>query len=364
MVGRAGWLAAEVVRPGVLRSGGFLAASTDGLWRRRGRPANLHARPVPPILPVQRRELVVVTGRALVDQDVRQGRSISLFRGVHVDSRMRDDFLTRCRAALLTQGPDAVLSHRTAAVVLGLRWLPARWATSELSIDVAVPPAPTTTRRRPGLCLWERLIAPDERVDVDGLACTSPTRTLVELARETKLPALLVVQLMDGAIRDERTSVEALYDCTLRLRGHANIRRARELALRARPGVDSPMETRLRLTLEDGGVTGLVTDVRIEEDGRLLARSELADPRLLLWGEYDGYDVHTQQGVFDADRPRHRWVEGRGWKVMRFSNGDFATGAICRDWLYEAALAPARIAAMSPSRSPEVAEAWRLLGLR
>jgi hypothetical protein len=329
-----------------------------------GQAPDAHAQPVPSLVPTQRRELVVVAGRAPVDQDVRQGRSVSLFRGVHVDRRMRDDFVTRCRAALLTQGPEAVLSHRTAAVMLGLRWLPARWATSEVPIDVAVPPAPTTTRRRSGLCLWERLIADDERTVVDGLPCASPTRTLVELARESRLLPLLVVQLMDGAVRDERTTVESLYDCTLRLRGHARIRRARELVLRARPGVDSPMETRLRLTLEDGGVTGLVTNMRIEEDGRLLARGELADPRLLLWGEYDGFDVHTQEDVFDADRPRHRWLDGRGWEVLRFANGDFATGSICRDWLRAAASAPARIAAMSPSRSPEVAEAWRLLGLR
>ena len=285
-----------------------------------------------------------------------------MFRGVHVDARLAGDFRTRCHAAVLTQSPETPLSHRTAAAALGLPWHPAHWSTPDADIDLAVLP-PRTRRTRRGLRLWERVIPPEELVVVDGLLCTSPARTLAELARERKMPALLVVQLLDGAFRFGHTTPEEIAATLQRLRGHAHVARARSLVERARLGVDSPQETKLRLTLEDGGVTGLETNIQIVEHDRLLARGELGDPRLLLWGEYDGFDVHAQQAVFDADRPRHRWLEARGWEVPRFANKDFDTGAIARDWLRAAARAPARIAAMPASRSPEVARARRLLGI-
>jgi len=343
--------------------GPWFAWSTDPPDARAGRPCLAQPSHMPPLEPTLRRDLVVVGGRATVDQDLRERRSVAVYRGVHVDTRLAGEFSTRCRAALETQSEGAMLSHRASAVAHGLRWVPAAWCGPETDVDVAVRP-PRTTRQRAGIRSYERLVAADEICLAAGLPCMSPTRTLVELARERSLPALLVVQLIDGALRDERTTVDELLACADRLRGHKQIARARGLICRARPGVDSPQETRLRMTLEDGGVTGLQTDIRIEEFGRLLARGELGDPRLLLWAEYDGFDVHTQREVFESDRPRHRWVEARGWDVLRFANGDFSNPrGICRDWLRAAANAPARIAAMPASRSPEVAEARRLLGL-
>lgn len=319
---------------------------------------------MPSLVPMSRRELVA-HGAAMssVDQDLRQGRTVAVFRGIHVDSALADDYLTRCAAALATQRPTATLCHRSSAVVQRLRWLPRHWSAADGDIDVAVPPG-RTTGRRPGISLWERTLAADDVAMVDGLPCMAPSRTLVELARERRMAPLLVVQIIDGALRDELTSIDQLQDCLHRLAGHAHIARARSLISRARTGVDSAQETRLRLTLEDGGVTGLETDIRIEEDGRLLVRGELADPRLLLWGEYDGYEVHSEEATFNADRPRHRWVEHRGWRVLRYAKRDFDDPrCVSRDWLRAAAAAPARIAALPATLSPEVARARRLLGI-
>lgn len=321
-------------------------------------------RAVPPIVPTPRNALITSgASRGRVDQDLRQRRSLALFRGIHVDARMADDFLTRCRAALATQDDDALLCHRTAAVALGFRWLPAHWSEPSSVVDIAVPPAPTTGARS-GLRLWERAVAADERVIAHGMPCMSAPRTLVELARVPALSPLLVVQIIDGAFRDGFAEPSELVACLARLPRHSYVARARRLIGRACPGVDSPQETRLRLTLEDGGVRGLRTDLRIEEDGRLLARGELGDPRLLLWGEYDGYEVHSELETFSGDRPRQRWLEARGWQVLRYVHRDFATPtAMCHDWLRAAGHAPARIAVLPARTSPEVAVARRLLGI-
>jgi hypothetical protein len=117
--------------------------------------------------------------------------------------------------------------------------------------------------------------------------------------------------------------------------------------------------------LEDGGITGLDVNIKIHADnGDLLARGDLGIKLLLIWGEYDGFTPHTERTTFRNDRPRHRWIGGRGWYVMRFVDVDLSRpAAVCREWRQAIADAPARIASLDPRRSPEVAEAWRALGL-
>jgi hypothetical protein len=122
----------------------------------------------------------------------------------------------------------------------------------------------------------------------------------------------------------------------------------------------------MRLIMFDGGVmTGARPDVRIHDEiGQVVARGDLADPDLMLWGEYDGYDVHTQRATFRGDRAGDRWLERRGWHVMRFTDADLSRpAAMVREWMCAQRNAPMRIAAMSPDRSPELAAAQRKLRL-
>ena len=198
-----------------------------------------------------------------------------------------------------------------------------------------------------------------------GTKCTSPARTLVDLARRPDADRLLVVQLLDGALRREKCDRRDLAAALELAAGLRNVERARRWVALARDGVDSPPETELRLLLLDGGVDGLETDVRIhDDDGVLLARGDLGSRRLLLWGEYDGYDVHKQRAIFRGDRIGDRWLERRGWHVLRFVDEDLRRPwRTLRDWQAAESAARARIAALDPRRSPEVAAAQRLLGL-
>jgi len=185
---------------------------------------------------------------------------------------------------------------------------------------------------------------------------------LVELAR-LDLPELLVVQIIDGALFDRRTTKMELLACLAPLAGERNVAIARRRVERAREKVRSPQETRLRLMLEDAGI---FVDVAIELcdwDGELLAEGDLGIQKLLIWGEYDGYESHKEQGVFRVDRIGDRALSRRGWHVMRFVDDDLRRReATVREWKQAIADAPARIAAMDARRSPEVAEARRLLG--
>jgi len=207
-------------------------------------------------------------------------------------------------------------------------------------------------------------LEPGDITLVKGVACLSVTRTLVELARDPGVPERLAVQILDGALRDDRTSKAELLACLDRFPGERYVARARRLVESSRVGVDSPQETTVRLILEDGDIH---IDVGIEicdGDGLVLARGDLGIRKFLLWGEYDGFEPHTKRTVFRSDRLGDRWLHRRGWHTMRLVDEDLQRPeALRREWRQAIADAPARIAALDPRRSPEIAEAQRLMGI-
>jgi hypothetical protein len=98
--------------------------------------------------------------------------------------------------------------------------------------------------------------------------------------------------------------------------------------------------------------------IEITAGDRLLARGDLGYRRWLIWIEYDGFDVHSDREAFRGDRHRDRWLARRGWEVMRLSDRDLRSSQSFLEQLHGAINeAPARIAAMPRTRSPEVAAA-------
>ena len=318
-----------------------------------------------PAIPTPRRELI--TAGAVphrLDSELRSGRSVAIFRGVHVDAAFATGWLSRLQAAIATQGPDAVVAMQTSAVLQRCRWLPDSWSAPDAVVHFAVSPG-VKRRDRAGIKLHRRTLTADDIVCVDGIACLTVTRTLIELGRDTGVPELLVVQIIDGALRDKRVTKAELIVCLDRLSGERGVVRARRLVERSRERVDSPPETTMRLMLEDGGVTGLEVGVEICEDpyGDVLARGDLCIQTLLIWGEYDGFDPHSKRPTFRSDRRGDRWLFRRGWHVMRFTDEDLRRPRdTCREWQQAIADAPARIRGLDPRRTPEIAAAWQALG--
>jgi very-short-patch-repair endonuclease len=311
-------------------------------------------------LPTRRADLLNAgVPAAALDNDLRGRRTTSVFRGVLVGADALSGAARR-QAALLTQSPAAVLSHRSAAVVHGFRWLPTGWSDPNAAVHVTVP-AGDKHRQRAGLILHRSTLDRAEVVIVAGQPCTSRVTTLVDLARSGE-PRMLIVQLLDGELGN-RCRLDQLHAEIDRLAGQRGVRLARQRVAEARCGVDSPQETEMRLILCDGGVTGLQSDVRIHDEvGHVVARGDLCDRDLMLWGEYDGYDVHNSRATFRGDRAGDRWLERRGWHVMRFTDADLQRReALVREWVWARRNAPMRIMAMSPSRSPELAAAQRKL---
>src|SRR4051812_35312990 len=227
--------------------------SPVGALSRRDASAGVPRRTMSIPLPSPRRSLIAAgTPASHIARDRKSGRTVAVFRGVHVDAAHAVALLPHFRAALATQGPNALLGMQSSAVTHGLRWLPPQWSVLSADVHLVVPPDDDHRQRR-GLRLHRRTTDCSDVTVVNGMPCLSVTRTLVELAR-MNLPELLVVQIIDGALLDKRTTKEELLACVGRFAGERNVAIARRRIMRARDKVRSPQETRLRLILEDAGI--------------------------------------------------------------------------------------------------------------
>lgn len=213
-------------------------------------------------------------------------------------------------AAVLSGGPGALLSHRSAAALRGLvDGMPS-------TVDVLVL---RTGTRSPGVRPHRvRDIRPQDRSTVDGIPCTSLARTLLDLA------TVGTERTLDRALR--KSLAAESYD------DHA----FREVLARRRKGT-----TALRLALahiEGDAEAGVVTKSELElRFLELLRRHDFVRPATnvslptprrtwevdALWSaqrlvvELDGWWVHADRESFRRDRRRGIDVRLAGYEVIR-----------------------------------------------
>jgi Transcriptional regulator, AbiEi antitoxin/Protein of unknown function (DUF559) len=111
---------------------------------------------------------------------VETGRLIRLYRGVYAVGHRPPSPHARAMAAVLACGPDAVLSHRSAAAL----WDLMRW-------DRPVEITSRNARRHRGVLVHRsRTLADADITRHYGIPVTTPARTLADLARVLSPPAL------------------------------------------------------------------------------------------------------------------------------------------------------------------------------
>jgi AbiEi antitoxin C-terminal domain/Protein of unknown function (DUF559)/Transcriptional regulator, AbiEi antitoxin len=118
-----------------------------------------------------------------IQHRIARGRLHRLWNGVYAVGRPELSREGRWLAAALACGPDAVLSHGSAAALWGIR------EEQPGPIEVSVPQA--AVRRRPGIRVRRRAhLDGDDVTERDGVPLTSPVRTVVDLAPRLSLVAL------------------------------------------------------------------------------------------------------------------------------------------------------------------------------
>ncbi|MDR6891871.1 hypothetical protein [Falsarthrobacter nasiphocae] len=108
------------------------------------------------------------------------------------------------------------------------------------------------------------------------------------------------------------TSLREWIAAQRRIRGRPAFQSALE---RASVGSDSPMETKLRLALEDAGITGAVCNAVITDGGHVLGQPDLAFLEAKVAVDYHGAHHWTADGIARDLRKRDRF-ERAGWKYI------------------------------------------------
>jgi len=225
--------------------------------------------------------------------------------GVFVDASVPESPDERIIAALLLFGEDAFASHTSAARLL--------------RCPLPVPPQEHVSvrhpahRRRRGDVVCHVDPNSDVRL-VRGLRCASPADTFAQLATLIGLVDLVVVG--DHLVKHRRTRPEALVDFCARLRG-PGASLARRAASFVRNGVDSPMESRLRMLLVLAGIPEPHINHTIREvDGQPLRRFDLSWPEVRVIVEYDGRHHIERVDQWEADLGRREAIDDDGWRVL------------------------------------------------
>ena len=115
--------------------------------------------------------------RNAIQYRLRVGRLHSLHRGVYAVGHTKISSTGRDMAAVLACGPGAVLSHRAAGALWGLR------PSSAARIDVTTP---RQLGRRHGIRLHVSRVPTDERTVLHGVPVTTVPRTMFDLAAELR----------------------------------------------------------------------------------------------------------------------------------------------------------------------------------
>jgi very-short-patch-repair endonuclease len=235
----------------------------------------------------------------------RVGRLLRVQRGVYRVGPLASPH-EREMAAVLACGPDAVVSHASAATLWQM--LPAR-----RSAPVAVTLRSSDRRRVAGVRAYSAPgLGRDEVGVAERIPATSPARTVLDLAGVVGLRSL-----EQALARAERNRLATPAEVSALMRRHP--RRAGYGALRALLDGDggfamtrSKAEDRLLALIERAQLPR--PEVNTTVDGHevdLLWRAE----RLIV--EMDGFAFHSSRPQFEHDRRRDGQLRTRGFHVIR-----------------------------------------------
>ena len=220
--------------------------------------------------------------------------------------------------ATATLNPTRVLSHLSAAVMLGLPLVDA-----DLSVVHLTLPRPTGGRRTAGVHRHPAH-GVDRPVPILGLLVSSVARTLADVARTASLHTS--VPMMDEALHHRLTTPAQLREQTraaVRLGGVARLRRSLELLDSA---AESPGESLFRLVMGELGLPTPVSQVNLyDAAGRWLARSDFLLEEYGVVIEFDGLVKYgVTEGAFEArnavidEKRREDEIRATGLLVVRF----------------------------------------------
>jgi hypothetical protein len=273
---------------------------------------------------------------------LRSGRWARLRRGAYLPGAPPPDLVARhlllVHAATRALRRPAVVSHQSAAVLLGLPL----WNVRLAQVHITRPPGASTDVRRSLRCHVGRL-KDDDVVTVDGIRCTGPVRTVLDLARSLRFESAVVAT--DAALHRRSIGHDELRTRLFDLAGLPGSRAAARVVAFADGRSESVGESRSRVLLHAGGLTPTVLQLPIRSSaGAFLGRVDFAWVKRRVVGEFDGrikYGRLLRPGqdpgdaVFEEKR-REDAIREEGWRVVRWTWGDLAVRGLVQQRVHRA----------------------------
>jgi very-short-patch-repair endonuclease/predicted transcriptional regulator of viral defense system len=267
-----------------------------------------------------RRQYGVVSRRQLLDRGwtkqeidwrIRTGRLHRIHDGVYAVGHKVIPKQGLWMAAVLASGPEALLSHHTAAALWGIR------GYSGGSIHVTVPHKSTSTKRTRR---HFSVVPIDERGVEEGIPVTSVHRTIFDLAATASVDDVVaMIKEAEYLNRWDRLSLPDLLERYPGKRGSRNVRYALKRLKEEPPGrTRSKLEQRFgpfllrhRLPLPRFNDWIFLGPKRFQVD------CHWPDLRLIV--ELDGWEGHSTRSAFQDDRARDRVLKVAGYSLIRLT---------------------------------------------
>jgi hypothetical protein len=250
---------------------------------------------------------------------VRRGDLLPLSRGVYADgsrARKLEELaggvqLLKIAAAAAATGPDAVVSHQSAALLQ--------------RIDLVGPAYPLVTltcpprrgwHRRPGVRV-HALALPAEHVTAQvGMLLTTPARTVIDLARALGFQAGVVAA--DSALHRNLTTSEELRSVLAACPLRSGIRRAAEVVEFADGLAESPLESIARVVIRDCGLPPPELQVWLGGTTEPSARVDFYWKKYRTIAEVDGSIKYADPLRASNQLRRDAILRAEGFEVVHF----------------------------------------------
>jgi very-short-patch-repair endonuclease len=238
------------------------------------------------------------------------GRLHRVFQGVYAVGRPDLTQHGRWMAAVLASGPEAVLSHASAAALWELRAMKGR------GIEVSVP-SHRVPRSRPGIRVHRRADL-GTAATKEGIPLTSPLLTLVDLA--ARLDRKQLEAAINEADKRDLIDPETLRACLVGAVPRPGVRALKEVLDRATFTLtDSELERRFLSIARTAGLSQPQTQVWVGG-----FRVDFFWPDLGLVVETDGLRYHRTPAEQAKDRLRDQAHTAAGRTPLRFTHRQVA----------------------------------------
>jgi very-short-patch-repair endonuclease len=223
------------------------------------------------------------------------------------------DLALRSHAAYRYIEGRGVLSGYSAAEVLGASCGP-RDAPAEVTVPHRGQRAPA------GLLVHRERLAWGEVSAIGGLEVTSPVRTAYDLARRGDLVERVVA--VDALANRHRFAPDLLLHFISHYPGARGNDGIAQVLAHADRRAGSPMETRLRMVIVQGGLPRPEAQWVVQDErSRTAVWLDLAYPEHLIGIEYEG-EGHADAGAVLRDIGRYTALVDKGWRIYRYTKFD------------------------------------------